>query len=640
MSITKGLKGIGGGGLANLNPTEDFIPVRRNNEFQDSPMQVIYDNGDPTEILSSVPVNVGSGTLGLGFSINPDGSVMRGVTSLKDSGESFLSEDNVTGLVHTTPRTLINDDLNAPFGVGRTSVQDGTPFVWSTFGGTDTDEVTVSGDDRVSLTFREVLTAYVTGQRFRGTAGKMHYRVIDLTANDGIDTVLYTSQTGEPIDFDATISPDFQVEYETVNPNFLIQDHLLRLEFFSADGNPMTMRGTQAGAPNDPLTFTPFFETRFSVSRERVIFPNDEVQRTDVDFQPDESGILAVDTTSNPVTINIDPAFNKNITIFDSMGTFDVNNCTVDLQVYNTRTTPNDNIGATVGDAILCDDIDAGASGTKILLNNGGAPIFYNNGTHWIVETDSGTLTFDEVTNRTGLVFFRLLGERAALSVGDLTQVVEGVTGTQIEFDTIGDAVNPIDSVFHFRSVLDKSFTFDDDIVGQTEILNGKDDKKLFYYDISTNTWLMYDVRKDLVREAPDDGQSYIRNSKEWIPTEYKYFNDETIYTTNNTVPVTVLSETESLSEGVYEIGLSYSSGCTSTNRRIVVEFKIDGVSVGLDFEKESKDVADVHQPCKRIAKQLPAGSYDFTVEFYRDGGGGGSTVFIADIALTVERKL
>lgn len=675
-----------------INPTENVIPVRRNNSFIDSPFTVVYTGDTPTDIVSSVPLTVPSGTVSLGGILQDDGTILRGVTELKDSGESFLASDNITGLDHTIPRTLINDDLNAPFGVGRTTVQDGTTFEWSIFGGSDSDTIELTGDETVTVTFREVLTAYVTGQRFRGTQGKMHYRVIDITANDGIDTLVYTSEQGEPIDFDSAVAPDFQIEYETFNPNFLIQDHLLRLEFFNAepDVKPLILRGQQDGSPEDPSTFTPFFETLFSVSRERVIFPNDEIQRTDTDFSPDESGTLAVDTSSNPVKITLDPDFNKNLRLFDETGSFDTNNCTVDLEIFNTRTLPNDSIGNTLADAILCDDIDAGASGTKVALNNSGSPVFFNDGTNWHVVTDSETLNFDEVTNRNGLVFFRILGTRAALSVGDQTQLIEGISGNQVEFDTIGDATNPIDSIFHLRTVVDRSFTFDDNIVGITEVVSDKNAERLYYYDQSMNQWYIYDVRQGLLSEAPQDGkqytrkngtwdennsadtiysptgnltatntqdaidelesnkvdeapidgQSYIRKDGEWIPTEYTSFNDATIYSTNSPVPTNVLNENVTLSEGFYEIGLSYSAGVSTTNRSVLVEFKIDGTPVGFDFDKESKDNSDVHQPCKRISKQLPAGTYNFTVDFSRAGGGGGSVVFISDICLTIERKL
>ena len=103
---------------------------------------------------------------------------------------------------------------------GRTRVQDGKPFVWSIFGGNDNDQVTLSGGRKLIVTFREVLTAFVTAQRLRGTKGKLHYRVIDTTAHDGIDTLVYTSEQGDPIDFDSAVAPDFQVQYETFNPNY------------------------------------------------------------------------------------------------------------------------------------------------------------------------------------------------------------------------------------------------------------------------------------------------------------------------------------------------------------------------------------------------------------------------------------
>jgi hypothetical protein len=467
--------------------------------FEDSPVSVVRDGGGvATDVVFDVPATIPSGTLSLGGVLD-NGQLIRGVTELKDSGESFLASDNVTGLIHTIPLTLINDDLNAPFGVGRTRVQDGDPFIWSSFGGVDTDEITISGDEKVIVEFREVLTAYITAQRFRGTQGKVHYRVFDLTANDGIDTLVYTSEQGDPIDFDTAQAPDFQIEYDTFNPNFLIQDHILRLEWFSADGNPVTLKGTQTGAippSGDITTFTPFFETKFSTTRERIIFPNDEIIRVNGNFQPDESAVHAIDTSSNPVTLNIDPDFTKQFTVIDAANSFKDNPCTVELRIYNTRNTPNDNIGAISADAILAANIDAGASGTKNALSTGTTPKFYNNGTHWCVVTDSETLVFDEVTNRSGLVFFRLLGERAALTIGDQTQLLYNVTGTTVDFDTIGNVSDPIDEIFHLQAVVDRSLVFDDDAIGETVVLNVKNTKMLFYYE--DNVWYQYDVHKSI----------------------------------------------------------------------------------------------------------------------------------------------
>lgn len=294
--------------FANFNPTSGVMPVNLNGSFVDSPLLVLRDgNGDATDVIFSVPATIPSGTLNIGGVIDENNVLIRGVTALKDSGESFLAADSITGEIHTVPLTLIDPNPLADFGVGGTRVQSAPPFTTSNFGGTDTSAVTVSGKQKIIVTFTQLGDAYNIAQQFRGTKGKMHYRVIDMSTVDAIDTLVYTSEQGDPIDFDSATLPDFEIQYDTLNPNFLRLDHDLMLEFFSADGSEMTMRGQTTGTipptgEDDLLNvFIPYFGTTFTFTTEEFLVteaPTDSKQYTRIDSGWEENS--ASETVYSP----------------------------------------------------------------------------------------------------------------------------------------------------------------------------------------------------------------------------------------------------------------------------------------------------------------------------------------------------
>ena len=121
------------------------------------------------------------------------------------------------------------------------------------------------------------------------------------------------------------------------------------------------------------------------------------------------------------------------------------------------------------------------------LISEGATPKVYHNGTNWQVVTNAETLDFAEVTNRSGLFFFRILGSKCALSVGDQTQAIDNTTGSLVVFDTIGGATDPMDSVRHLRSVMDRSVVFDDEVTGETVTLNKSGESHLFWF--KDNEW-------------------------------------------------------------------------------------------------------------------------------------------------------
>lgn len=469
---------------------EGSIPEKGEDGLIPSPLEVIRDEeGEATEILSDVPINSGSGTFRLGFLRRAFNVIMRGVTELKDAGISFLAVDNIQGTTQIVPLTMLDPRPLSKFGVGRTTVLTAPPFTTDNFGGTDTSTVTVSGDQKIIVTFTQLGNAFNIAQQFRGLSGKMDYNVIDRNAHDGVETVVYTSTIGEPIDFDSTTLPDFQFDYETENPNFLRFRHQLRLEFFSSDGEEMQMRGQTIGTipptGGDDLVnvFIPYFGTTFSFTEERVIFPNDRVDTISSDTEILGSFIFAVDTTSTPVTLTVNPDDSEYLEVFDSKGTFATNNCTLDLLIENTRAFPNDSITSVNCTEITATDIDAGASGTKNALSEGATPKLFHDGTNWKVITDAETLDFTAVTVRAGLLIFRILGTTAVLTIDGETQDIQGISGTKVVVDNIGNSSDPIDEIVGLKLVIEDGLAFDDKVVGTTTVLNRNGSSRIFYFD-------------------------------------------------------------------------------------------------------------------------------------------------------------
>lgn len=184
---------------------------------------------------------------------------MRGVITINDSGESIGRRNQINGERSIGTTTPLISDGSFP-GVPATLFGEGNQFRFEVFGGTDNESKTVSGDERIVISFTVVFTAYVTAQKWRGTQGKMHYDVIDNSTFDGVPTLLYTSRDGDPIDFDNPTTPSLN-EVLDINdhPNFQTKDHDLTVEWFSADGEPMTMLGETLGGQ-----FVPFIETEFN----------------------------------------------------------------------------------------------------------------------------------------------------------------------------------------------------------------------------------------------------------------------------------------------------------------------------------------------------------------------------------------
>lgn len=184
---------------------------------------------------------------------------IRGVIAERDSGESVGILNQINGLESSTPRTMLDRSGAFP-GVGPTTIGQGNQFRFEVFAPGFAESKTVSGDERIIINFNVVFTAYVIAQKWRGTQGKMHYDVIDTTTFDGNPTLLYTSRDGDPIDFDNPTTPSLN-EVLDINehPNFQTQNHDLIVEWYSADGNPMTMLGETISG-----TFVPYIETEYN----------------------------------------------------------------------------------------------------------------------------------------------------------------------------------------------------------------------------------------------------------------------------------------------------------------------------------------------------------------------------------------
>lgn len=209
----------------------------------------------PTRVFSEKGVQTPGGTTGI--ELGGD-RLLRGTISLADSGESLQVKNQVDGTRAQTPRASIVVDGSFP-GVGSTLFGEGNQFRFESFGGNDLESKTVSGDEKITIQFTEVFSAYITAHKWRGTQGKMHFRVIDTQSFDGNPTLVFTSESGPPTDFDNPTTPSLnEFTYITTHPYFLVKDQIVLVEWFSADGNPMTMLGETIGGD-----FVPFFDTEF-----------------------------------------------------------------------------------------------------------------------------------------------------------------------------------------------------------------------------------------------------------------------------------------------------------------------------------------------------------------------------------------
>lgn len=306
-----------------INPTDDFMPIRKNSSgFEDAPVSAVRDISDViTNMVTTVDWTFPSGTINIGGQISKfTGLLEKGVTSLSDAGISALLVDRINGSTSLIPLAPITENLDAPYGVGGLFTLEAPTFEWGEFGGGDNDNVTISGNQRITVSFTQLGDAYNVAQRLRGLEGKLHYKVFDTTLppnSEDTEILVYSSTQGEPIDFDNPVQykdtktyivgeyaqesginyvcntaitvpevftvakwdviSSIQYEYQTINPNFLRLDHILRLEFFSADGNPVTVRGDiigvipPTGGADLVNVFVPFFGTKFTLTEEKLI---------------------------------------------------------------------------------------------------------------------------------------------------------------------------------------------------------------------------------------------------------------------------------------------------------------------------------------------------------------------------------
>lgn len=218
----------------------------------------------PARVFSTKGVRTPGGTTSVELGGQAVSPYIRGVQELWDSGPGVGVRENVEGRLSSLPSSTITDDSTPTTtgsfpGIEPTLFVEGNAFRFDSFGGDDDDTKTVSGTDTIQILFMQVFTAVQTVHEWRGTEGLMHYQFSDQSTFDGEPTFVYSSQDGAPIDFDNPDNPTTGgVFYETLHPQFLIKDHLMLVDWFSADGNDMTMRGEFF----DSL-FVPFFNTSF-----------------------------------------------------------------------------------------------------------------------------------------------------------------------------------------------------------------------------------------------------------------------------------------------------------------------------------------------------------------------------------------
>lgn len=218
----------------------------------------------PERVFSVKGVRAPGGTTSIELGGQAVAPFIRGVQELWDSGPGVGVRENVQGRISTIPSSTILDDSTPTAagsfpGIEAPLFAEGNAFRFGSFGGDGSETKTVSGTDTIQILFTQVFTAVQTVHEWRGTEGLLHYQFSDTSTFDGDPTFVYTSQDGPPIDFNNPDNPvTGGVFYDTLHPQFLIKDHLMLVDWFSADGNDMTMKGeTFAGV------FVPFFNTAF-----------------------------------------------------------------------------------------------------------------------------------------------------------------------------------------------------------------------------------------------------------------------------------------------------------------------------------------------------------------------------------------
>jgi len=215
-------------------------------------------------VFSTKGVRAPGGTTSVelgGQAISP---FIRGVQELWDSGPGVGVRENIEGRISSIPSSTITDDSTPTTegsfpGIEPVLFAEANAFRFDSFGGDGSETKTVSGTDTIQVLFMQVFTAVQTVHEWRGTEGLLHYQFSDQSTFDGEPTFVYTSEDGPPIDFDNPDNPTTGgVFYDTLHPQFLTKDHIMLVDWFSADGNDMTMKGEFFGS-----LFVPFFNTAF-----------------------------------------------------------------------------------------------------------------------------------------------------------------------------------------------------------------------------------------------------------------------------------------------------------------------------------------------------------------------------------------
>lgn len=464
-----------GGGLffiggANLNPTENVVPVRQDDRFRDSNISIVRTAGEPDIALV-------------------DGDIQTTLTASLLIGDSLRASSDASNF-------RIDDTLeNQRFLAAKTDLN---------ADGTTGDTFAVRYDNRRNVVVQPLDNEVQTGN-FTFTAPITFTRVIKTLefkpAQDatGIRVVLkrpsgeiiYTSDTdreferGECISLTAIPegSPDWQV-IELESSVKLVQGDVVEvLVEQSPEGTgTLALRGSTITIAGVTGFFVALQQKTLDETRD-VIWPNGQVISKDSDFRVEGGYEYAVDTTGGAVNVTVDPDEVQQFSILDAYREFTVlTPCIISFEEPALRATPNVSITRVQTDRITALSVSAGAN--EVAFSDGAVDRVYYNGTHWVVELDGVTLNFNEITSPSGNDFiFNLGDERAYLSLSGAIQFIDLLGADTLYIDTIGDSVNPISSIYGAKLAFDEAVVYDDKIVGNTGTLRTRGDTFKFYWD-------------------------------------------------------------------------------------------------------------------------------------------------------------
>lgn len=199
---------------------------------------------------------------------------------------------------------------------------------WQTFQSDDTGTITLAGDDVVTATFTQLKDAWNFGYRLKGNYGKLAFTISSPEFGNPTNYLKVYDSRDYDVYFDFDLAGAGNIVEEIMPfPNGARKDQVLKLEFFSYDGNPVEYLG------NTPSQL-PYFETKYLTQEREKLYPNGTKFVTTT--QNVTGGYdYEVDTTAGSVVLTVPANFDATFSVSDADQSFlPSNSCTVDFTAY------------------------------------------------------------------------------------------------------------------------------------------------------------------------------------------------------------------------------------------------------------------------------------------------------------------